>query len=490
MTTLRIARLRKRYRLPHGDADARTRIDDVIASALHDGVLDAAVDRVTDGDREEVCVRRLAITTRLRAGDDDERNAAAWSIAVSDALQAALRDGHDVVRYGSRHHAVADMVARAPLGTVERAWAWRQLGLWTNGEAPTQREAANEVLAMLTREPRTAVATLHATAIAAPSAVHALIRLGAAPRWRALAVAALAQAHAPHDILSACDESVGTSANEVREAARAEQRASAPADALTEVLRAALRSLPVAEREAIATSVAVIAMLVREPSLATKNVERVVERLHVMRALVLEQAPLATSTPERAHASPAAPRAVEPDDEDSDDVDERPRGHTDIAGLLFVLHLVRAIDLPLRVAASSALRDRPTRWVLHRLAVESLGTRDDDAGALAFAGLAPNAPLPSADEPPCTSDERDALLALRDRLAATLRVWLGEADEPDDARLFAHVCHRRGEIAADPAWIDVRLPLESVDPSVRRAGLDLDPGWCPWIGCVVRIVYV
>jgi hypothetical protein len=24
---------------------------------------------------------------------------------------------------------------------------------------------------------------------------------------------------------------------------------------------------------------------------------------------------------------------------------------------------------------------------------------------------------------------------------------------------------------------------------VRRAGLDLDPGWIPWLGAVVRFVY-
>jgi hypothetical protein len=33
------------------------------------------------------------------------------------------------------------------------------------------------------------------------------------------------------------------------------------------------------------------------------------------------------------------------------------------------------------------------------------------------------------------------------------------------------------------------MPLDEVDLDVRRAGLDLDPGWVPWLGTVVRYVY-
>jgi hypothetical protein len=33
------------------------------------------------------------------------------------------------------------------------------------------------------------------------------------------------------------------------------------------------------------------------------------------------------------------------------------------------------------------------------------------------------------------------------------------------------------------------MPLDSVDLDIRRAGLDLDPGWVPWLGVVVRYRY-
>ena len=37
--------------------------------------------------------------------------------------------------------------------------------------------------------------------------------------------------------------------------------------------------------------------------------------------------------------------------------------------------------------------------------------------------------------------------------------------------------------------IEVRFPLSAVDTRVRRAGLDLDPDFVPWLGCVVRFSY-
>jgi hypothetical protein len=40
-----------------------------------------------------------------------------------------------------------------------------------------------------------------------------------------------------------------------------------------------------------------------------------------------------------------------------------------------------------------------------------------------------------------------------------------------------------------PGWVEVYLPLDGVDVAVRRAGLDVDPGWVPWLGTVVMFRY-
>jgi hypothetical protein len=44
-------------------------------------------------------------------------------------------------------------------------------------------------------------------------------------------------------------------------------------------------------------------------------------------------------------------------------------------------------------------------------------------------------------------------------------------------------------VVADPGWIEVHLSLDDVSTPLRRARLDLDPGWVPWLGVVLRFVY-
>jgi hypothetical protein len=61
-------------------------------------------------------------------------------------------------------------------------------------------------------------------------------------------------------------------------------------------------------------------------------------------------------------------------------------------------------------------------------------------------------------------------------------------DEPPPS-LIDFVCRRRAEIIADPGWIEVRFSLDEVSTEIRRAGLDLDPGYLSWLGIVVRFVY-
>jgi hypothetical protein len=62
---------------------------------------------------------------------------------------------------------------------------------------------------------------------------------------------------------------------------------------------------------------------------------------------------------------------------------------------------------------------------------------------------------------------------------------------PDDAdrELLARVTTRRAEIIADPAWIDIRFGIGDATTDVRRLGLDLDLGWVPWLGVVLRFAY-
>jgi hypothetical protein len=160
-------------------------------------------------------------------------------------------------------------------------------------------------------------------------------------------------------------------------------------------------------------------------------------------------------------------------------------------GLLFLLPLVDGTGLPDLIATEPGRFGAELRPVLHELgrricrrAAPAVGLAEaTDPAVLAFAGLPPDA------APPRTPPRTDALESFIDDLVADLRARLRPDPPAGDQALLAAVCRRNAEIEADPGWIDVLLDLDQVDVDIRRAGLDLDPGYLPWFGCVVRYRY-
>jgi hypothetical protein len=109
-----------------------------------------------------------------------------------------------------------------------------------------------------------------------------------------------------------------------------------------------------------------------------------------------------------------------------------------------------------------------------------------DPAALALAGLLPGSDVPVG--PPPSDDERAALAVWAERWIDATAARLQNPPE-DRAQFIVDVASRRGEIVAELGWIEVHLELDAVDLDVRRAGLDIDPGWVSWLGIVVRFVY-
>ncbi|WP_153455439.1 hypothetical protein [Streptomyces smaragdinus] len=182
-----------------------------------------------------------------------------------------------------------------------------------------------------------------------------------------------------------------------------------------------------------------------------------------------------------------APRAPEPKD---DTATPNPRGlPTRWAGLLFLLALAPAVGLPHAVLATPALAGRSLPWVLQGVALTLVPAAGDDPALAAFAGLDPLEPSPLRVAPPASPDERCAVGELAGRWARAAAEALGRPPEAGPVTVRA-LAARRGEIVFDPGWIEAVLPLDEVDVDVRVAGLDLDPGWVWWLGCVVRYRYV
>ena len=180
----------------------------------------------------------------------------------------------------------------------------------------------------------------------------------------------------------------------------------------------------------------------------------------------------------------------------------RPEGaFTAWAGAPFLLSTAQAAGLPGRVLGDLTFAGRTMRWVVHAAGLRLVPAAAADPALLALAGVAAadGAALISADPPTAAEQEGIDDLA-RDWAAVTAARFLAAQPAPERAELaapasrkpaevIAGIARRNGRVTGNRGWIEVHLPLADVDIAVRRAGFDIDPGWVPWLGTVVRYVY-
>ncbi len=492
---LHLKHLRVRYRVDRDDPLLRRRLDGVLDRVLGEA-LEPALARSGVPTEEEICVRSLRVPVRVRLGAGEASAAAAWSAALAEAIAAALADGSrsDVVRFRSRRAALADLALAVAVGRLEHVWAWRQLGLWQGGDAPGERAAAWELATVLVSEPESIVPVL--AEVAAAGTLPSLVERIEPTAWADLTRAALTASGGSAAALESVPAPGGDTAAERGRGSHLEDRARRVLER-SAVARAAARALPPAgasQRGALAGALAVLAVLEAEPDAA-----RAPDACADVAGAVAEALLRSHEGPDPAPAEDPRepePRADEPAPagahEEPAETGPEPRWTTAHGGLLFLLPVLDDLRVPDEAMRSGALARRPLRWSLHRLALTLVPVDARDPAALAFAGLAPDADPPGDDGEPWGDAELDALAAIRERVEAHLRARLDRPDALPDAlsgELVELVCRRSGEIVFDPGWIELRLPLDEVSTEIRRAGLDLDPGWIPWLGAVVRFVY-
>jgi hypothetical protein len=172
-------------------------------------------------------------------------------------------------------------------------------------------------------------------------------------------------------------------------------------------------------------------------------------------------------------------------------VDRRDEGFATVwGGLVHLFATAAAAGLPDDAFADEDLTARPASWILFHLAHTMIGNAPDglaDPATRAVAGLPPQAPVPSPEPSP---EQRARLARLADRWAYVTAERLdpaGRADPPQ--AVVTRLARRSGTVRYSPGWIEFELRLSDVDLDVRRAGLDLDPGFVAWLGTVVVIRY-
>jgi hypothetical protein len=156
------------------------------------------------------------------------------------------------------------------------------------------------------------------------------------------------------------------------------------------------------------------------------------------------------------------------------------------AGLPFLLAAAEDADIPSSLLADPVLARRPLRWILHALGGRLVPLAEDDPAALALAGLDPTQPPPTESAEPATPAEQASLDEHARRWASVTAERLA-AEDP--AIAVENMARRNGHVVGQPGWLEVFLRLDEVDIAVRKAGLDIDPGWLPWLGAAVRFRY-
>lgn len=497
MHSLHIRSFQSRHRVPDADAALRCR---GVQQRLLDGELEAALagaagPRDPSDDDAVIVVRRLHASLTLSPRHSEADNARRWSDAIALQLQRTLNHApaRDLLRFAHQRQALQSFVEDMLAEDGTRDWAWQRLG-WLPG-----RGGAG-VAAGARRD-----AVLRLLADAADFSVPLLQRLLQSPAWprfiawladgelQSLAASVLARIAGP--AAEGFDGVIPVWARSVQAPQVARlgavpgwpgivgatwQAATTPLRRLWALRLAWMladvslaRRGPAAMDAAWQRALAVQDDVANEPTVPPSEAPRGVPAA----CEDLGQAAAESALP-GAPATPAAPIAAASD----------PDAWTDHGGLLFLLPL-------LPVCGALALLEDATHWpdglrpALHSLALHLQPMPARDPAALAFCGLAPAAEPPRASRAPSPALQAAQCAALdeaRERLLAALahRVpdWRGPA-------LLHRVLQRRARIVADPGWIDVRLSLRDVSLQLRRAALDLDPGFVPWLGVVLRFVY-
>ena len=443
-------------------------------------------------DRRLVVVRRLALgrvahdagTQRLSLLI--EQRLARGEIAWADAHEPPDA-GADVVGFAGALQARVHLARRLAAAAPCDAWYWPLA-------VPEYRHdlAPREALLRIAQ----AIAAWPEARIALPDWVAQLVRAGGAPALSAAIDEALGRTLLREAGIAWPDDSMSTavaptprarasasSPGATQTAARPRRDASTPPFAWPVWLRIALAHASGNSRDLLAVQLPIVASAsphgvdtnVRVPApratggMATKPQASASTRpsQDESRTAELHRERVANAPPSPSQDA-AGPRRLVPAPTSA----ERDWLATACGGLLFLLPVLARAGL---VQGDSPEATRDAALHLLQAALHRVHAAEDDAAWRLVADLPPL--------PPAAAREAQAR-AFRE--LALARRWLHR-----HARLgLVSLVRRPARLSLTSTHIDVRFPLAGADLRVRRAGLDLDPGWLPWFGRVLAFQFI
>jgi hypothetical protein len=142
------------------------------------------------------------------------------------------------------------------------------------------------------------------------------------------------------------------------------------------------------------------------------------------------------------------------------------------AGLLLLVPLLDRLDIAAALRDDAGLATSDFARALLDRAAARLGVPANDAARLALGSSTAETVMPDA----------------RGALARWLRAMRGYGARRLGITL-REIVGRPGRVRATPTHVDVFFGHRAVDLRLRRAALDVDPGWVPWLGRVVQFHY-
>jgi hypothetical protein len=467
------------------------------------------------------CISRVELAAALDFERPDSALEDALARAVLDAITSAIQEP-ETAHYQNPVQALAGLVATASLHRFDAAWVWLRMGFIGDVDQLERQPGPCVLDALLGHSDHAVAALVQALQVVDLPRVH---RLLGESGWVRLASSILGayvdaatqamfatvvsgwqvgpEAGPGGSVTDVGTSRLGGASDEqalVSQAGSADDIARASRIVTVSQLAVAARKCRLRWRGPTALALGVLAVAESEPAMLRRDAA-ISLCLAVARALSgatpIVSETYATTTQSHSGARNLMPSACHGSaDENATkpsvvasgvDSDEPLGDRTEYAGLLFLLNLAVDAAMPDALLNDRSLDGIAPAVLLARTAMALAPIEPDDPVVFAFAGVDPHRVLHRWNRPlPEPVMERIGVHA--SKWAAAAARLLGRQDE-DSLSVMTEISARRGRIAREPGWMDVHLNLDDVDVDVRRAGLDLDPGWVPWLGSVVRFRY-
>ncbi len=502
-----------RYHIPVDDVEGFRALEKA-RKQVFERALDRAVDFLQLEPESIVCIREMRLPVYLNLSRSTRHQAAAWSDCITREIRRLLEkgDGRSVRRFKSRAQAWIECSAAVLVGDYSESWAWHQMDLLSGGSDDSATDFAASWIEGLCRDPVYLLPImsglkdqgLFATACLRITEHHWAVMIealsGQVGRELGPTLRRCADRRVKPRPVDRSETTVQTD-KQAKSIGLSLSRLTADVPGMTPLAECARALLSVAVTDpgcltrrdkdieaAILKALDTSAVGLDSGSADEYADEHALDAHREFRWRTAAQAPTAGNPAEAPSIDARVPNANEQDAPGVFSLD-RQRASSPVGGLLFLLNLMAdPTGLWHRLANDGIFSDRPMYWVWYWLGRTVVAVEPGDCALLAFAGLAPHydyqEPVRLEPNPEQGLVLQQSAELLRERACERL-VGAGMPAPLD----LQTVITKTAAITADPGWIDVEFSLLDVDVAVRRAGLDLDPGYLPCIGSVVRFRY-